>query len=542
MNTEDGGAITNADARKFLHTIAMIEPRPDVERAGEIANSLRDARAFDELLEFSDQCIALRFTSPKLLRLNGHALIERGEIDKALSLLTMLKSGLARDHVEYSQATGLLGRAFKQLFLTNKLNKGKAFCQAAMQNAIAHYQEGLELAGDRADCVWHAVNVAALGKRAEKEGMAVQSKIDWRAAARQVVDHVERNPTAWNYASAGEACLALDEPDKAIEWFEKYAQSSDPGQYALHSITRQLRDLWDIKPDHTAVGKILAMLQARLVAVEKGILQISAAEINNVPSLHEQNAGILERVIGRGGFQFYDDFIKGLQRGKAIARIGPTANKGHGTGFLVNGEDFSRRWRGQRLLLTNAHVLSNDRSIIGQELALLPSEAVITFTSCGNDRIFKVAELCWTSPCTELDASLVKLTPAPPDDIGCCEIANALPPRVTALAEKQLVFILGHPGGGDLSISLNNNELIDHEAPDDGRKAPERVRIHYRTPTLPGSSGSPVFFGDKWQVIGIHHMGGSKLLPLSGRGEAYEANEAIWIQSIRAKTMRLSRF
>jgi V8-like Glu-specific endopeptidase len=58
-------------------------------------------------------------------------------------------------------------------------------------------------------------------------------------------------------------------------------------------------------------------------------------------------------------------------------------------------------------------------------------------------------------------------------------------------------------------------------------------RVHYKAPTEPGSSGSPVFDAKLWQVIALHHRGGKKGMPmLNGKAGTYAANEGIAIQSI----------
>ena len=71
------------------------------------------------------------------------------------------------------------------------------------------------------------------------------------------------------------------------------------------------------------------------------------------------------------------------------------------------------------------------------------------------------------------------------------------------------VTVLGHPGGGTLSFSIADNELLDYE--DTGFK------LHYRTPTEGGSSGSPVF-NQEWRLIGLHHAGGDAMCPVERTG------------------------
>jgi V8-like Glu-specific endopeptidase len=83
------------------------------------------------------------------------------------------------------------------------------------------------------------------------------------------------------------------------------------------------------------------------------------------------------------------------------------------------------------------------------------------------------------------------------------------------------VCIIGHPGGGGLSLSLQDNLLLDYDD----------QKMHYRTPTENGSSGSPVF-NKQWKLVGLHHKGDSRMPKLNGKQGAYEANEGIRISAI----------
>ncbi|MGC4086186.1 MAG: serine protease, partial [Vicinamibacterales bacterium] len=76
-------------------------------------------------------------------------------------------------------------------------------------------------------------------------------------------------------------------------------------------------------------------------------------------------------------------------------------------------------------------------------------------------------------------------------------------------------YIIGYPKGGRLQIWLHDSTLLDVDDT-------ERL-VHYRTPTEPGSSGSPVF-NSEWEVIALHHSGSSQTRRLHGNG-TYEANE-----------------
>jgi V8-like Glu-specific endopeptidase len=71
--------------------------------------------------------------------------------------------------------------------------------------------------------------------------------------------------------------------------------------------------------------------------------------------------------------------------------------------------------------------------------------------------------------------------------------------------------------------SLDDNLLLDHDG----------VRVHYRAPTEPGSSGSPVL-DRQWELIALHHAGRPSMPKLHGSNETYAANEGIAIAAIRA--------
>jgi hypothetical protein len=103
------------------------------------------------------------------------------------------------------------------------------------------------------------------------------------------------------------------------------------------------------------------------------------------------------------------------------------------------------------------------------------------------------------------------------------------------LEDEPRVYIIGHVGGRDLAFSFQDNLLIDNEGPPEGKPAiPGVSRLHFRAPTEGGSSGSPVFNANLWQVLALHHKGGREGMPkLNGAEGIYAANEGISIQSIR---------
>jgi V8-like Glu-specific endopeptidase len=231
----------------------------------------------------------------------------------------------------------------------------------------------------------------------------------------------------------------------------------------------------------------------------------------------------LEKVFGDDSFKTYKWYTTGVDRCQAVARIGRDSSKGFGTGFLLKGSALHPSFKNELVLLTNAHVVSDDPA----ESALRSHEAVIIFETLNPAEEFKVGKISWSSPSNKLDATvirfskedhkkLLKLT----KDIKLYPLSKFLPTADPENAQK--IYIIGHPAGGTLQLSFQDNILLDHEDP----------KIHYRTPTEGGSSGSPVF-NQQWELIGLHHAGGWDMPCLNGKGGTYEANEGIWIEAIK---------
>jgi V8-like Glu-specific endopeptidase len=94
-----------------------------------------------------------------------------------------------------------------------------------------------------------------------------------------------------------------------------------------------------------------------------------------------------------------------------------------------------------------------------------------------------------------------------------------LPVQARDIKQGERVNIIQHPNGQPKQISMQNN-LVEYVGGN---------VLQYVTATNPGSSGSPVF-NDGWQVVGLHHAGGS--LPEPTTGNLFNRNEGILVQRI----------
>jgi hypothetical protein len=153
------------------------------------------------------------------------------------------------------------------------------------------------------------------------------------------------------------------------------------------------------------------------------------------------------------------------------------------------------------------------------------------FEAVDENKVYTVKEIVWTSPRERHDCTVLRLA-EPVQGIVPLPLAKGLP----LLEPSARVYLIGHPLGRELSFSLQDNALLDHEGPPAGKPPIQGVcRVHYRAPTEPGNSGSPVFNANLWEVIALHHMGGKTgMQKLNGEPGSYAANEGIALTSIVA--------
>jgi hypothetical protein len=211
---------------------------------------------------------------------------------------------------------------------------------------------------------------------------------------------------------------------------------------------------------------------------------------------------------GRNTRSWYE---AGLECARSVARIEDLKGGAFGTGFLVRPGDFFRSWSPQlegRLLLTAAHVLSRDRAHPG---ALRPVEAVASFDDRESRTRFGIHDVVWEDP--DLDAIVLLLESGPPR-VKACRLSPPQEPVVDPKFPRRL-GVIGYPQGGSLSISLEDSVQTDWRPP----------HVYYRTPTGPGTAGSPVF-DEEWNVVALH------------QARTNDLGQGMWIHEIVRQTRR----
>jgi len=456
------------------------------------------------------------------------AMTEQGNFFAALQELQRLVIDAAADPTELAETRGLIGRVYKQQYVNAK-GAPTERNRKSLERGIRAYADAYR--DDPRHPIWHGINTVALLRRAERDGLQLGNVPNADTTAKDILSDIERRDLhdatgAWDFATAVGACVALDRREEAQHWAVRYAQDPSANAFEIASTLRQLTEVWQLRPE-TDLGKsILPILHAGLLKREGGQVNVACQSLR-VAAADFADGGRFEKVFGSDAYAYlsHEWMLTYLARSCAVARIGKETARGLGTGFLIQGKDVHEKFGEEFLLLTNAHVVSDDPAVHQDSRfdgVLWSEEAGITFEALCSHResgktSFFVKELLWSSHPDQLDATLIRLD-RPVSGVTAYPVAKRLP----TADGKERVYIIGHPAGGSLSFSLHDNILLDHETP----------KLHYRTPTEGGSSGSPIFSGPQWRLIGIHHAGNDKMPKLNEKPGTYQANEGIWIRSI----------
>jgi hypothetical protein len=500
---------------------------------------MKCARAFTELARTCDRLSRLGQGSPYVRTLHAQALIELRQIMVAIPLLEGIVAQTTPGDADRLEAFGLLGRAYKQLYVDEQRVPRAEFASRHLLKSIESYALGLA-DGKPENATWHAINVAALAARAERDKVQLQSPIKTGDFTRFLIETLTPRAEAlanseldvWVPGVIGGAYLTEGDFQKAAYWYGRYARQPAIDAFKLIGTIRQLEEVYEIKPGVGEAGIILASLKARASRLRTGHATFEAADIAALTGLAETDK-LLEAVLGTKAPSEIRWLKTGLERAASVATVvRRLTGKPHGTGFLVRGKDLWKTLGDELFLLTNHHVLSDPP----HSRAIRPQEALVTFDEGSDGKTYLCEEVVWTSPVEELDASLIRLK-TPVEGLTPLPIAHdeLMPESMLESASRAHAYIIGRPEGQLLSISLHDSELIDIGFKYAAR--PHHTYLHYKTPTKPGNSGSPVFDETRWEVIGLHHMGpppsgGNR--KLHGKdGFNTPANEGIAIRSIR---------
>jgi len=449
--------------------------------------------------------------------------IESGRVIAAIDMLSQLIHRLPPEDPEREEASGLLGRAHKQIFL-DAVDPSSVVAKHALRDAIEAYDDVYKRNPRSA---WHGVNLAALLHRADRLGVRAGRGVTARRVASSVIATIEATPPhdrgVWDLATLAEAHLAQGDWDAAEQSLREYVASPDVTSFEINSLLRQLTRVWDLESTGSRGAGLVATLRAALLQLEGAQVDFAANDLSRLQAEQSPQPAQLEAVLGPEGARTFAWWRTGLARAQGVAALRLHLADRVGTGFLVNARELGLP-EDELVLLTVAHAISA-HPIAG---AIGPEATEVVFEAANPSTVYRVSEILWESPVDLLDACVLRLSPRV-SGIAPLPLAQELPEP-----GQSRVYLIGHPGGRELSFSLSDAHLIDHEGPPAGRpQIPGVCRVHYQTHTEGGSSGSPVFNSTSWQVIAIHHKSQNVGMPrLNGVQGTYAAKEGIWIQSI----------
>lgn len=512
-------------ARESLRALRGLSRDDDLRAAKDRVLELRNAREYELMGQLAEAVSRIDRKDARNRRLYAQYLIETGNATAAIDVLLPLARRLPKDDREFSEATGLLGRAYKQIFFDagDKTSEG---ARDALKKAIEAYREPYASDPTR---TWHGVNLIALLTRARSVGLRITPDLQPQDIATQILATLQATPAEqqdeWYLPTLAEASLGLQEWGEIDRHIEQYVAARDAKAFQIASTLRQFTQVWDLENRDPRGRALVDMLRARLLRLEGGEMRLAPEELQRVREQPVPYEGQLEAILGTYGAQTYQWWKTGVERAASVAAIRQRMGNRMGSGFAVRAGDLGLEPADELIVMTNFHVVNEH----GANQGLRPDDAEVVFEAADPGKVYTVSKLLWSSPVERHDASLLRLTP-PLSGIAPLPLAAALP----VVDETARVYIIGHPGGRDLSFSFQDNELLDHEGPPAGQpQIPGVCRVHYRAPTEGGSSGSPVFNSRLWQVIALHHMGGKIGMPrLNGKSGNYGANEGVSIHSI----------
>ncbi|TDM06556.1 MAG: hypothetical protein C4K60_18710 [Ideonella sp. MAG2] len=460
-------------------------------------------------------------------------MIELGELDSAQERLeTAMEKARDMDsqqaRVELGEYQGQQGRIAKQRFV---LSNNPDELARAIELYAARYR-------DNGRPYFHGINVVALVAAQERLDSSLPPPHDLQlpALAEAVLADLKRkiangDDSQWPLATASEACLALNQCDDAELWLHRFLLHPQTHPFHIESYSRQLREIWrgNALRNTTCADRLSSIIDRHVMHTQKrwSISPEMVKTARSDPQSLEKNFSG-ERTFTVSTIQ------RMLEKCASIGCVTDTNGRRLGTGFLVAASSLGLGSDSELVFVTNAHVISDT-----VKDAIPTANAWVTFeleseAKCKPISHKVMPQVLFTSPPGDpgitaqdrLDVTVVKLESWP--DGGLALRTNDSLPTPS---RKSKVFVVGHPSGDALQISLHDSELLD--VCDHDRL------LHYRTPTEPGSSGSPVF-NTNWEVVALHHAGSAAMPRLRGNGQ-YEANEGISIRSIRDGAALTSR-
>jgi Trypsin-like peptidase domain len=500
-------------AQRYVDYLRGASAIEKTRQAKSILGLLRENRRYDQLLLVADALLGQGIEDAAVRRLFALGLVDRNFPAAAAIAFRSLIADPTISEEERAEALGGLGRCYKQLYV---MSKDAGLRSRHLQLSLAAYQQVYQQNPSR---VWHGINIVALLSAAARERIGLADHVDPDRDARRIAERIlllideGPDPDAWAKATAIQACLALGDSEEVLERAASFVDDRDADSFKIASTLRDLSEVWKLQTTTPPGDTLLALLRSALLDQNGGTVQVAGDDLG--PSQPGQMSDEhLERVFGHDRYNTLTWYRNGLTRCRAVGQVQDLNEYGIGTGFVVSGKSLHPALP-DRVFITNSHVVPE---------GLPRKEAIVCFRGLDIDiapQGLRMARLWWQDPSRSrgLDTAILELENLP-EAIEPIPLAAHLP-RLDGNA-PQRAYVIGHPRGlNQPQFSLQDNLLLDYDT----------TYVHYRSPTEPGSSGSPVF-DNQWALIALHHSGAIDTPRLNQHGGSYAANEGIRLSAI----------
>jgi len=235
-----------------------------------VLKTLKDYRQFAALRHLSETLNGLGHSDPQVRLYLGQSLIDSGSPSTAIDILRRVLDKKELPSKARIEANGLIGRAFKDLFIrtgSSDTKRRKELLSLAVENYTSAYNDS----GQKN--FWTGENALALLTKAKLLGVEIDDTFDAGTISDQIVSAIEETPENdrdyWHWASLAIVQIARGDWDAASQKVSEALSQTDVTAFKLAGTIRQLKEFWDFDDPQSEGAGIIASLQARLLQLSK---------------------------------------------------------------------------------------------------------------------------------------------------------------------------------------------------------------------------------------------------------------------------------
>src|SRR5215216_109146 len=192
----------------------------DEKFAKDLLFQLRRKRQFPLMAQLADVILHSGLNTLQVRRQYAQALIDQGMLTPAEMVLQSVIQDAQRNTTEEIEARGLIGRIYKQLYVTNN-DPNSPSNRANLERALNDYLFVYRL--DPKENWWHGINAVALAARARRDNFPTAGLPDSEKLAEEILEQITTKEDAsaeplsrWDIATKVEVLVALGRHREAV--------------------------------------------------------------------------------------------------------------------------------------------------------------------------------------------------------------------------------------------------------------------------------------------------------------------------------------